>query len=66
MIVLGSFPGEVEVVADGTGIHIGADRQTVRNSGEEAGGRLVINASGVRVDDEMVRSLRLAEQRGSS
>jgi AbrB family looped-hinge helix DNA binding protein len=58
---LGLLPGEVDVVADGTGIHIEPIATDVLE--EEPGGRLVISASGVVVDDEMVRALRLGDQR---
>lgn len=57
---LGLLPGAVEVVVDGTGIHI--EPIATDELGEEAGGRLVIGASGLPVDDEMVRGLRLADQ----
>jgi AbrB family looped-hinge helix DNA binding protein len=58
---LGLLPGEVEVVEDGTGIHI--EPIATEELGEEANGRLVIGASGMPVDDEMVRAFRLADQR---
>jgi AbrB family looped-hinge helix DNA binding protein len=58
---LGLLPGAVEVVADGTGIHI--EPIATDELGEEAGGQLVIGASRLPVDDEMVRALRLADQR---
>jgi AbrB family looped-hinge helix DNA binding protein len=58
---LGFLPGEVEVVADGTGIHI--EPIATDELGEEAGGRVAFGASGVRVDDEMIRALRLTDQR---
>jgi AbrB family looped-hinge helix DNA binding protein len=58
---LGLLPGKVEVVADGTGIHI--EPIATDEPGEETGGRVVIGANGLQVDDEMVRALRLADQR---
>jgi AbrB family looped-hinge helix DNA binding protein len=58
---LGLLPGEVDVVADGTGIHI--EPIASDEIGEEADGRWVIGASGMPVDDEMVRALRLGDQR---
>ncbi|HEV3266047.1 MAG TPA: AbrB/MazE/SpoVT family DNA-binding domain-containing protein [Acidimicrobiales bacterium] len=58
---LGLLPGEVDVVAEGTGIHI--EPIATDELGEEPGGRLVIGASGMPVDDEMVRALRLGDQR---
>lgn len=57
---IGLRPGEVELVRHGAGIRI----EPVPGTGlEERGGRLVIPASGERVDDETVRSLRDADQR---
>ena len=58
---LGLLPGEVDVVADGTGIRI--EPIATDELVEEGGGRLVIAASGMPVDDEMVRALRLGDQR---
>jgi AbrB family looped-hinge helix DNA binding protein len=57
---LGVLPTEVDVFADGMGIHI--EPATADEIGEKAGS-LVIGASGMAVDDEMVRSLRLSDQR---
>lgn len=57
---LGLQPGEVEVVADGSGLRV----EPIAGDGfEEQDGRLVIPASGVPLDDEMVRTLRDADQR---
>ncbi len=58
---LGLLPGEVEVAPDGTGIHI----EPIANDelSEEEGGRLVIGATGSRVDDDLVRAIRHTEQR---
>jgi AbrB family looped-hinge helix DNA binding protein len=58
---LGFLPGEVEVVADGTGIHI--EPIATDELEEAAGGRVAIGASGRPVDDEMIRALRLTDQR---
>jgi AbrB family looped-hinge helix DNA binding protein len=58
---VGIRPGTVEVTADGSGLRIElpADEALV-----ERHGRLVIGGGGgVRIDDEMVRSLRDAGQR---
>jgi AbrB family looped-hinge helix DNA binding protein len=58
--LLGLRPGEVELTADGAALRIVPvhDDDVV-----EEGGRLVIPASGAAVDDEIVRALRLADQR---
>lgn len=57
---VGLGPGVVEVVVDGAGIHV----EPLASAGlEEREGRLVIPASGVVVDDELVRSLRDGDQR---
>lgn len=57
---LGLRPGEVEVSADGTALRIEA---VVGDGLEERGGRLVIPASGTKIDDDDVRSLRDADQK---
>ena len=57
---LGLRAGEVEIVADGTGIRV---EPIALESLEERGGRLVIPAGGVAIDDELVRSLRDADRR---
>lgn len=57
---VGLGPGIVEVVADGTGIHV----EPLASEGlEERGGRLVIPSSATIVDDDLVRSLRDVDQR---
>lgn len=57
---IGLRAGAVELIADGTGIRI----EPVAGEGlAEEGGRLVIPASGVGVDDELVRALRDADRR---
>jgi AbrB family looped-hinge helix DNA binding protein len=56
----GLGPGTVEVVADGTGIHV---ESIATEELEERDGLLVIPASGVRVDDDLVRALRDGDQR---
>ena len=57
---LGLRAGEVEIVADGTGIRV---EPIALESLEDRGGRLVIPAGGVSIDDELVRSLRDADRR---
>ncbi|HEV7807351.1 MAG TPA: hypothetical protein VGO80_16140 [Solirubrobacteraceae bacterium] len=50
----------VEVVLDGTGIHV----EPLADEGlQEHGGRLVIPSSGAAIDDDVVRALRDGEQR---
>lgn len=57
---VGMAAGEVELTADGSGIRI----EPVATDGlEVVDGRLVIPASGEVITDEMVRSLRDADQR---
>jgi hypothetical protein len=57
---VGLRAGEVEIVADGAGIRI----EAVAGEGvREVGGRLVIPASGVKLDDDLVRDLRDADRR---
>jgi bifunctional DNA-binding transcriptional regulator/antitoxin component of YhaV-PrlF toxin-antitoxin module len=57
---VGLSPGIVEVIADGTGIHV----EPLASEGlEERGERLVIPASGIVADDELVRALRDGDQR---
>lgn len=57
-VVMG--PGEVDLTADGSGVRI----ESIATDGlEEVDGRLVIPASGRVITDEMVRSLRDADQR---
>ena len=57
---MGLRPGEVEVTAEGTGLRI---EPLAEEALEEQGGRLVIPATGSPVDDDLVRSLRDADQR---
>ena len=57
---VGLRPGVVEVVVDGAGLRVEA---LAGESLEERDGRLVIPASGASIDDEVVRSLRDADQR---
>jgi AbrB family looped-hinge helix DNA binding protein len=57
---VGIRAGEVEITADGAGVRIepiGGERLV------EVSGRLVIPASGVAVDDALVRELRDGDQR---
>ncbi len=57
---LGLRAGEVEVVAEGTGLRV----EPIAGSGlEERSGRLVIPASGVLIGDDDVRALRDADQK---
>ncbi|HET7137099.1 MAG TPA: AbrB/MazE/SpoVT family DNA-binding domain-containing protein [Gaiellaceae bacterium] len=57
---VGLRSGEVEIVADGSGIRV---EPIALESLEEREGRLVIPAEGVPIDDELVRSLRDADRR---
>jgi AbrB family looped-hinge helix DNA binding protein len=57
---LGLRPGEVEVVADGSGIRI---EPIALESLETRDGHLVIPAGGAVIDDATVRSLRDADQK---
>ena len=59
-IHLGLCPGEVEVTADGAGLRV---EPLADDSLEERDGLLVIPAAGVKITDELVRSLRDADQR---
>jgi AbrB family looped-hinge helix DNA binding protein len=57
---LGLRPGAVEVAADGAGLRV----EPISEKGlERRSGRLVIPASGMKLDDEGVRALRDADQR---
>lgn len=57
---LGLRAGEVEVVAEGTGLRV----EPIAGSGlETRSGRLVIPASGAVLGDDDVRALRDADQR---
>ncbi len=57
---VGIAPGEVEITVDGAAVRI----EPVAGEGlVEVGGRLVIPAAGVAVDDALVRELRDGEQR---
>jgi AbrB family looped-hinge helix DNA binding protein len=57
---LGLRPGEVEVSADGAALRV---EPIAGDELEERDGRLVIPASGIEMNDEIVRSLRDALQR---
>jgi AbrB family looped-hinge helix DNA binding protein len=57
---LGLRPGVVDVTADGAALRVEA---LAGDSLEEHDGRLVIPASGASIDDDVVRSLRDADQR---
>lgn len=57
---VGITAGEVEITVDGAAVRI----EPVAGEGlVEIGGRLVIPASGLGVDDALVRELRDADQR---
>jgi AbrB family looped-hinge helix DNA binding protein len=56
---LGLVPGEVEVTADGAGLHI---EPIADDRLQDEDGLLVIPASGAAVDDDLVRTLRDANR----
>jgi AbrB family looped-hinge helix DNA binding protein len=57
---LGLVPGEVEVTPDGAGLHI----EPIANDDlEDEDGLLVIPAADVTIGDDLVRTLRDANQR---
>ena len=58
--IVGLVPGEVEVSADGAGLHI---EPLADDLLDDEDGLLVIPASDVTVSDELVRTLRNADQR---
>lgn len=57
---IGLRPGEVEVTAHGAGLRV---EPLAGESLHERDGRLVIPASGLEIDDDLVRVLRDAGQR---
>lgn len=57
---LGLVPGEVEITPDGAGLHI---EPLVNDQLQDEDGLLVIPAADVTVSDELVRTLRDADQR---
>lgn len=57
---VGIRPGVVEVTVDGSGLRI---ELPAEDALVERDGRLAIGGGGVRIDDEIVRSLRDAGQR---
>jgi bifunctional DNA-binding transcriptional regulator/antitoxin component of YhaV-PrlF toxin-antitoxin module len=57
---VGLRPGEVEVFVEGTGLRV---EPLATESLDERETRLVIPATGVQIDDDLVRSLRDAGQR---
>ena len=57
---LGLVPGEVEVIPDGAGLHI---EPLATDDLEEEDGLLVIPAADVTIGDDLVRTLRDADQR---
>jgi AbrB family looped-hinge helix DNA binding protein len=57
---LGLVPGEVEVTPDGAGLHI---EPLANDDLENEDGLLVIPAADVTIGDDLVRTLRDADQR---
>lgn len=57
---LGLVPGEVEVTADGAGLHI---EPVADDRLADEDGMLVIPAADVTVSDDLVRTMRDADQR---
>ncbi len=57
---LGLQPGPVDVTADGPTLRVEA---LADDALERQGGRLVIAATGMAIDDETVQALRHADQR---
>ena len=57
---LGLVPGEVEITPDGAGLHI---EPLANDQLQDEDGLLVIPAADVTVSDELVRTLRDADQR---
>lgn len=57
---LGLVPGEVEVFPDGAGLHV---EPLAEDQLAEEDGLLVIPAGDVTVSDELIRTLRDADQR---
>ena len=57
---IGLTPGEVEIVADGSGLRL---EPLASSELEERDGFLVLRPSGAPIDDETVRDLRDADQR---
>ncbi len=58
--IVGLVPGEVEVSADGAGLHI---EPLADDLLDDEDGLLVIPAGDVDVSDDLVRTLRSADQR---
>ncbi len=58
--MVGLVPGEVEVFADGAGLHI---EPLADDLLDDEDGLLVIPAGEVDVSDELIRTLRNADQR---
>jgi AbrB family looped-hinge helix DNA binding protein len=57
---LGLVPGEVEVTPDGAGLHV---EPLANDYLEDEDGLLVIPAADVTIGDDLVRTLRDADQR---
>lgn len=58
--LIGLRPGQVELIADGSGVRI---EPLAQNELVERNGRLVIPPAGTPIDDDLVRTLRDAGQR---
>jgi AbrB family looped-hinge helix DNA binding protein len=57
---IGLGPGEVEVTAEGAGLRVDP---LAEGSLDDRAGRLVIPAADAQINDDLVRSLRDADQR---
>lgn len=57
---LGILPGPVDIMIDGTGIHI---EVAAPDDVVEKDGRLIVRGSGTTLTPEDIRKLRLADQR---
>ena len=57
---LGIRPGEVEVIAEGSGLRVSLPAE---DDLDERGGRLLVPATGTPLDDHDVRALRDGDQR---
>ena len=57
---IGLVPGEVEITVDGAGLHIAP---LAEERLEDEGGLLVIPATDIDISDDLVRTLRDADQR---
>jgi AbrB family looped-hinge helix DNA binding protein len=57
---IGLVPGEVEITVDGAGLHIAP---LAEDGLEDEDGLLVIPATDIEISDDLVRTLRDADQR---